>query len=322
MPTHRDVTRADPPARRRLTRDGLRPPAPQEIRDGTKADTGQSRALKVVASVAANLTLFTALLYYFGFLYTQVFFGYFRVHYTLLGQTVEEILARGVDGLLLPIAGAAGTGLVLLGAVRVLRSRLPERIWSALLRVLTPICAVIGLALIGVAVPIAIDPAPYRGYAGLPGLGLAIGVILLVFSWRRLDSGRHGSAFTAAEWITTYLLVAFGLFWAVGDYSNQVGMRRAFETESQIRAKPAATLYSTQSLNLAAAGVEQVVCGQPDAKYKYRYTGLRLLLQSGGQYVFVPADWRVSGGVSFVIPRTDTLRLEFAPARTIPGKTC
>jgi hypothetical protein len=320
LPTRRDVTLADSPARRRLTRNGLRPPAPQEIRDET--GSGPSRALKVVATVAANLTLFTALLYYFGYLYTQVFFAYFRVHYTLLGQSVEEILARGVDGLLLPIAGAAGSGLVLLGAVRVLRSMLSERIWSAVLRVLTPVCAVIGLALIGVAVPIAIDPAPFREYAGLPGLGLALGVILLVFSWRRLDSRRHGSTFRVAEWITTYLLVALSLFWAVGEYSSRVGVRRAFEHELQLRARPAATLYSTQSLNLTAAGVEQVVCGQPDAKYKYRYTGLKLLLQSGGQYVFVPADWRASRGASFVIPRTDTLRLEFAPARTIPGKTC
>jgi hypothetical protein len=316
------------PLGHRVSRGVLRPPTPKDVRTETEAEAeaGPSRALKIIASVAANVTLFTALLYYFGLLYTQVFFAYFRVHYTLLGQTADEILARGVDGLLLPIAGAAGAGLVVLGTIRFLRFRLPERIWSALLDTCTPIAGVVGLALIGVTAPIAVHPAPFRQYRGLPGLGLALGVVLLVFSWRRWSSpastGRHSSGFVVGEWIVAYLLVTFGLFWAVGDYSAGVGTRRAFETAAQIPGKPAVTLYSAQSLNLSADGVLQVVCSQPDAAYKYRYTGLKLLLQSGGQYVFVPANWRASSGTAFVIPRTDTLRLEFAPAKTIPAKTC
>jgi hypothetical protein len=55
---------------------------------------------------------------------------------------------------------------------------------------------------------------------------------------------------------------------------------------------------------------------------KYRYSGLKLLLQSGNQYVFVPANWRASSGVSFIVPRTDSLRLEFAPAKANPARTC
>lgn len=268
-------------------------------------DAGRSRALKVVAAAAANVTLFTALLYYFGLLYTQIFFNYFRVHYTLLGQTADEILARGVDGVLLPVAGAAGAGLVVLGVVRFLRSRLSEQAWATLLRVGTPAATVVGLALIAVTVPIALDPGPFRQYAGLPGVGLALGVVLLVLSWRRRG---------AAEWLVTYVLVVFALFWAATDYSREVAIRRAFETAAQLPTRPAATLYSAQSLNLA--GVQQVVCTQPDAAYQYRYTGLKLLLQSGDQYVLVPATWQRSGGATFVLPRTDSLRLEFTPAGT------
>lgn len=324
--SHLRTRRAVTPLGYRSKRGGLRPPTPRNLRDEPEVEAGPSRALKVVASVAANVTLFTALLYYFGFLYTQVFFNYFRIHYTLLGQTADEILARGVDGMLLPTALAAGTGLVVLSTIRFLRFRLPERVWSALLRACTPIAAVVGLALIGVTVPIAVNPAPFREYAGWPGLGFALGVVFLVFSWRRWSTsestGQHGSEFTVAEWVVTYLLVAFGLFWAVGDYSGEVGTRRAFETAALIPAKPAAILYSAQSLNLSADGVLQLQCSQPDAAYKYRYTGLKLLLQSGGQYVFVPANWRASSGTAFVIPRTDTLRLEFAPAKTVPAKTC
>ncbi len=313
---------------RRVVRSStLRPPKPAVPTEPDVApDAGSSGALKIVATVAANVTLLTALLYYFGLLYTQVFFSYFRVHYTLLGQTADEILARGVDGLLLPIAGAAGAGLVVLGLHRFLRFGLPERVWLAILRICTPIAAVAGIALLGVTVPIAINPAPFREYAGLPGLGLALGVLLLIFSWHRWNfstgTGRPGSGFTVAEWFVTYLLVTFGLFWAAGDYSHGVGVRNAFETEAQLPGRPAATLYSAQSLNLTADGVLQVACNQPDAAYKYRYTGLKLLLQSGDQYVFVPANWQAASGAAFVIPRTDTLRLEFSPAGSQPTKTC
>jgi hypothetical protein len=305
-----------------LTRNGLRRPEPSDSGDEKKAGSGASQALKVIASLAANLALFTALLYFFGLLYTQTFFSYFRVHYTVLGQTTEEILARGAFGLHLPIGAAAGAGLALFGIVRLARFLLPERIWATLLRIGTPIAMIVGLALIGTAIPVVLDPELLRDYPGLPGLALAVGVVLVVVGWRQLVPGKHGPAFLVAEWIITYLLVAFGLFWAVSDYSAQVGVREAFNTASRIPALPAVTLYSARSLNLEADGVQQVVCGQADAAYKYRYSGLKLLLQSGGQYVFVPASWRVSTGVSFVIPRSDSLRLEFAPARTSPSGTC
>ncbi|WP_328616721.1 hypothetical protein OHS18_09710 [Amycolatopsis sp. NBC_00355] len=287
-------------AGRRTTR--LRPPVPR----AAPAESGRSKAVRVVTAVAANVTLFTALLYYFGFLYTQVFFEYFRLHYTVLGQTADEILARGVDGLLLPVAGTAGAGLVVLGAVRYLRHRLTDAAWAALLRGCAPVAAAGGLALVGVTVSIALDPRPYRAYAGLPGLGFAAGVVLLVFAWHRWSPG-----FAVAEWVVTYLLVTFGLFWSVGDYSGAVGTRRAFETAAGIPARPAVTLYSAESLNLGIAA--ETRCAAPEAAYKYRYTGLKLLLQSGGQYVFVPADWRPATGVTAVLPRTDKLRLEFGP---------
>ncbi len=305
--------------RRGVTRTGLRPPGPGAAE---KAGSGPSQALKIIASAAANLALFTALLYFFGLLYTQTFFGYFRVHYTVLGQTTEEILARGAVGLHLPIGAAAVTGLALFGLTRLARFLLPQRMWAAVLRIGTPVATVTGLALVGTTVPVVLEPALLDDHPGLPGLAFAAGVVLTVVGWRRLVPGRHVPAFLVAEWIVTYVLVAFGLFWAVSDYSGEVGVTEAFATASRIPTMPAVTLYSARSLNLEAPGVRQVVCGQADAAYKYRYSGLKLLLQSGGQYVFVPANWQVSSGVSFVLPRSDSLRLEFAPARSKPSGTC
>lgn len=279
-----------------------------------------------MGAVVANTTLLTSLLYFFGLVATQVFFAHFRVHYTLLSQTTDEILARGADGLFMPLAAVAFAVLAAAFLVRYLRTRMSAKAWAAFLRVCTPISAVVGLVLLGVTVPITVNPEPFRAYPGLPGLGFAIGVVLLAFAWRRWSAGtgrgRRGGGVGVVESVAAFLLVSIGLFWAVGDYSGAVGTRRGFEVEARIPAMAGVVVYSKENLSLAGGGVRQVVCEQPDAAYKYRYDGLKLLLQSGGQYVFLPATWRSTAGTAFVVPRTESLRLEFGPPESRPPETC
>lgn len=303
-------------ARRRVA-----PPAPQD--EPVETLTGPARALRIVAAVVANTTLLTALLYFFGLVATQVFFEHFRVHYTLLSQTPDEVLARGADGLFMPLAGIAFAVLVVAFLTRFLRARLSARRWAALLRVCTPVAAALGLLLLGVTAPITVNPEPFRAYPGLPGLGFAVGVVLLAFAWRRWGArAGRGAALGPVESVAAFLLVAIGLFWSVGDYSASVGTQRGFETEAMVPGMADAVVYSADSLNLTGEGVRQVACAQPDAAYKYRYDGLKLLLQSGGQYVFVPATWQSSAGTAFVVPRTDSLRLEFGPPGSSPPQSC
>jgi len=284
---------------------------------------GPSPALKIVASVLANVTLLTALLFYFGFLYTQRFFDYFGVHYTILGQSLNEILARGVDGMFLPLAETAAAVLVVSCVIRYLKARLRPRTWLSLLRKGMPVAAVLGLGLVGLAIVVIGNPASFRFYPGLPGLGLAVGVLLVFFAWRQFISDRAGATgFAAAEWGITFLLVTIGLFWSVSNYSAGVGIQSALEVEARLPDLPNTILYSAKSLNLTAEGVHRVVCADGEAAYRYRYDGLKFLLQSGGQYVFVPAGWRAGSGTAFVIPRTDALRLEFTGAAVPPAGTC
>ncbi len=52
---------------------------------------------------------------------------------------------------------------------------------------------------------------------------------------------------------------------------------------------------------------------QPRHRLQFRYTGLKLILQSGGQIFFLPVQWHKADGTAVVLPRTDALRLEFTP---------
>ncbi len=77
---------------------------------------------------------------------------------------------------------------------------------------------------------------------------------------------------------------------------------------------PSAVVYSERSLSLHAPGVRETRCHDRDAAYRFRYDGLKLVLQSGDQYLFLPEGWSPSNGVAILMPRNDSLRLEFIPA--------
>ncbi len=73
-------------------------------------------------------------------------------------------------------------------------------------------------------------------------------------------------------------------------------------------------LYSERSLSLHAPGVREARFQDPEAAYRFRYDGLKLVLQSGDRYLFLPEAWPPTDGVAILMPRNDSLCLEFVPA--------
>lgn len=296
---------------------------------GEPGPSGPSRGIKLIGSILAPTTFLTALLLYFGNQHAYWFFRYFGVNATTIGLTTQDYVIRSVDPLFTPVTIAAATCLAGLWSYRFLRSWLSDAAWLRALRTLVPTTAVIGLLLVAVAVVGFVWPLVLRPYAGLPGLALAIGIILLVAALRigrTITTSRktphEPPSLAAAEWGAIFVLVGIGLFWAVTDYSKAVGTGRGFQQEQALPDMPDVALYSAKSLSLSAPGVQEITCESPDASYAYRYEGLKLVLQAGDQYFFLPADWNRGEGVAFVIPRTDSLRLEFTAPNQALGETC
>jgi hypothetical protein len=132
------------------------------------------------------------------------------------------------------------------------------------------------------------------------GLSLSIGVLLLIYSTRLLrlliaerrpeQVPRHAPG-AVAEWGAVFILVSGGLFWAVGSYEIGVGIGRAQLFEASLRSFSDVAVYSDKSLSLQAPGVQEVTCQHPDAAYRFRYDGLKLVQQAGNQYLFLPSEW-------------------------------
>ncbi|WP_116452179.1 hypothetical protein [Blastococcus litoris] len=311
--------------------DGPPPPAapePEQPRatagapddDGLGAGEALPRLVRIAGEVVAPATLLTALLFQFGRLHSAGYFRHFGVNFTVLDLSTTDFLIVGADGLFVPLAGACVLALVLLWLHRLVLGRVRAGTYQRLFRALVPAAVVTGAVLLGLALlDLLTSVRLFWGESEAAGLSLAAGVLLLVYALRliRLSSDHprpRSEQAELAEWGAAFLLVSIGLYWAVGAYALGVGTGRALQLQRALPFQPAAVLYSEQSLSLTAEGVTEVRCADPDAAYRFRYDGLRLVRQAGNQYLLVAANWRRDTGTAVLIPRGPGVRLEFRTA--------
>lgn len=282
--------------------------------------------VKILGAVVAPTTLLTALLYYFGWSHAYWFCDYFGVNSTVLGFTSTDYLMRSVDALFVPMTVAACAALLAVWGHTVLRARLAAGYRPRVLRFLIPGALVLGgVLLVGGFLSVFVTTVLSEHLVAAP-LSLGFGVLVLVYviHLRQLIAGRPqvdgpGRGWVAvAEWAVVFVLIGLSLFWAATDYSAAVGRSRAGDFVAGLRGYPNVVIYSERGLSLHAPGIRQVRCTDADAAYRFRYDGLKLVLESGDEYLFLPTQWTPAHGVAILIPRTDSLRLEFFPAWSRP----
>jgi hypothetical protein len=326
--------RAHPPGPRVMRREPRRSSAPRD--DGgppASADPTANlpRALKAIGSIVAPASLITALMFYFGVNHAAHFFSYFGVNYTVMGLTTQDFLVRSVDGLFLPLAIVAAGALSALWLQRLSSGRLSGATVRNLKRKAVVVLLVVGTVALKLALAGFLRPVVFRQYYGLPGLCLAGGVLLLALASHlhyttRRDGGPPPPPWAGvSEWAALFVVVSAGLFWAVTDYSARVGQTRGFNTQQQLASAPEAIVYSQDRLSLPTMSANEVECPHAEGEggtYRYRYGNLRLVFASEGQYLLLPSRWPDEGGIAFVLPRSDGLRLEFVRDGLEQGATC
>jgi hypothetical protein len=62
---------------------------------------------------------------------------------------------------------------------------------------------------------------------------------------------------------------------------------------------------------LAGAGITAAAVGVAPARYRHCYTGLRLLLTSGGRFFLLPEHWTPGQAPALVVAESDSVRVEF-----------
>jgi len=279
--------------------------------------------------VVAPTTLLTALLYYFGWAHAYYFFGYFGVNSTMLGFTTTDYLMRCVDSLFLPVTAAAVAVLLASWAVGLLHARLSAGPGRRTVPVLVSVLVVVAAtAMLGGAVATLRAPAVQNLRSAIAPVVFASGVLLATYAAhlrRRFGRGAPKRPVAAvAEWAVVLILVGIGLFAAATNYAAAVGELRAQSFAASLSAQPDVVLYSEKNLSLRAPSVRKTECTDPLTAYKFRYEGLKLVLQSGGLYMFLPAAWTKDVGPAILLPMADSVRLEFytGPARADSSQAC
>jgi len=296
--------------------------APEAAEAAAAASLALPQLTRILGTIVAPTTLLTSLLFYFGWSHAVWFFRYFGVDWTLLGLSNRDFVMRSLDGLFVPLTVVAGAGLLVLWGHALLRARLAVGARPRAVGVLLPAAAAAGLVLAGAGITSVFVRTWLNRYVAAAPVSLALGVLSLAYAVHlrrllaeRLPAGRAARAGWAAvaEWAAVFVLVGLSLFWAASDYSAAVGRSRARQFVAELPTYPDAVVYSNRSLSLRAPGVRELRCRDPEAAYRFRYDGLKLMLQSGDQYLFLPAAWSPRNGVAILVPRSDSLRLEFLP---------
>jgi hypothetical protein len=315
----RNRTGQDPPG----TADAI--PAPVA---GTGSGAEESREssverwTRVATSVIAPTTLLTALLFYFGYVETTAEYRYFGITIGTLELTTQDLVLRSIGALYVPLGGL----LALLIAMSWIHGAVSRRLTSGgssrSLRRLGAALAILGAAgvvrgVIGVLVP---EVARTEAVALSP-LSLALGSMAAAYGarlWRRA-SGRvgddRGTVWSRrASLALTAGLVTLSLFWATNSFAAAYGRGRALEAAARLEDRPRVTLDTTERLFIVSSGDSLGVVETPLApvengqRFRYRYTGLRLLVEAQGRMFLLPDRWNIDAGYTLVISAGNDLR--------------
>lgn len=269
-------------------------------------------------AVIAPTTVATAMLLYFGYIATRARFAYFGVYLDLTDLSSRDLVLYGIEVLYLPVAVVLLAVLVMaavhFAATRLTgrRTVLPAAGLMALLGVLLAARAVIGLAVAHVSR----DEAP-----GSTALALAGGPVLIAYAaWIAARARTPGAWYAQSRRLRLVAVAAVaglaltGLFWAGTSFAWRLGEGRAYDDALQLPGRPEVVLDTGERLvDLPPYVQETTLAAGPGDKFRYRYRGLRLLIQAGGRLFLVPEHWTAQGR-TLIVPYDDAIRLQVIPS--------
>jgi hypothetical protein len=303
----------------------------------------ETSLLGVVAVVASQTVLITAVLTYFGWARTNAMLAHFGLDPTMIGYETFDYVLRSLSIAFPAAMGITIVGLAMLAlhrgviAPRMIRFRdFGDRIAVWIFVGLLLLAAMLlGAITIGV-----VAPTPIRGRFGvLMPLLIVIVTILVTYLdhlrrtyalarlWTSVPErriyGRNRNPTRRARytprdqishsWLTVLLLTALGLlgaFWAAGLYASSAGKRIAQEIVDDLAKRPQVVLFSEQQVHLTGNGIRAIRLGVDGDRYRFQYSGLTMLARSEKAYLLLPVGWERGRDRVFIIPDDGSIRID------------
>ena len=282
--------------------------AAEDPKTAADADGALSRIAKTVVSIGSPLALITALMFYFGWVRTQVQARELGYDVAVLQLSTTDYLLKSIN-VLFPIVVAALL-LILVGyavfsaALQRLADRDDRDVIAARAYRTTGVVAI--ASLVAGAICFAI---PATRFAAIP-VSLTVAVAC-VFARDRLRPLVEKRRWGTAGQVLTLVLLALLLFWDTERIAGKLGEQFAADIAAYPKQFPEIIIYSQDELNIEAEGVKQEVISATDGGYRFRHTGLRLMERAGDNYVLINEFWYAGRGRVIVLKDSQDVRFEF-----------
>ncbi|MFI8288497.1 hypothetical protein ACIGBL_05050 [Streptomyces sp. NPDC085614] len=285
-------------------RDPRAEPGRGPAREGPGDDSASPTML--LKLVIAQGTFIAGLLFYLGAMYTSSYYGYFRISLGTLDLGFGELATQSLHLLKLEVLVAAGLIVlaVIAPSLRVRRHptgapRAGGRAEALGARLSLPVVAV-GVLLLALWTQI----QPYGWTAPF-----VIGAGLLLTQCRDARGRRpHGFRRRA---LPVFAAAVF-LFWGLTRITVDTAQRDARSHARHVADWTGVVVLSSRPLSLPDAEVHKEVL-PTGLLHRYRYTGLRLLLERDGRYYVVPLGWTAEAGAIYVVRESESTWVGLTP---------
>ena len=292
-------------------------PAPRDSRSNALKTTLESLAL-----LFAPGTLIVALAFYFGWVRTHALYAYFGIDADELGLSTSQYVLRSADVLWPTLAALTLLVLLALAGHSWLVQHLQRPSRTRQLGIAIWVVFTLGVLLFAVGSLVFLTPS----WQGTPVAPLCFALSFSAMGYSRLLRG-HLRALRGVPTgtgsppqlersisLVVMILVTLNVFWAAAGFATDLGTGRAQALEaSQFDTTPDVILYSTSRIKIDARGVAETDLGAAYAPYRYRYSGLKLLVEANGKLLLIPFSWSTSNAFTLVLPENNSIRLVFAP---------
>lgn len=274
----------------------------------TSASTSRlswDRVYSFAGNIVAPATALSALLFYFGYVSTRAQYLYFGLDVDTIGLSTQAFVMRSPQPLLVPVLVLF---LLVAGGVAVNRWLGPRLTGHARATL------IVGTTILGVGL-VVLFSYPVSGrwtyYPLVAPVLLALGAGITAYAMGQ----RHGTVrLRVALWLT----VAAAVFWTNATLAQWSGTGLGQEQAGRLNELPRVVLDTRERLYLRNADVSEAALQTEEGQtFRYRYRGLRLLVQNGDRMFLVPCTERVTpcpyhqGSATLVVRFSDNTRVQF-----------
>ena len=300
-------------------------PSPTVAPPGSASAAAESplrSALSVLTTIGPPVTIATALMIYFGWARSDTQARTMGLDVSLFRYTTQDYLLLSISTLYVPLLVVATLALVVLALHRRVDQALRRPTSRPRLRTIGRAALFVGIGVAAAAVAIAASGTDQASLI-IP-LGLAVGTAMAAYGgW--LASAASDTDATGPKpptWQRALRLLLVGsvitlaLFWEVSNFASVVGRGYAQQIEQTVPRLPKVIAFSPTVLGIEAPGVreERIEAGPGggNGAGRYRTTGLRFLVSTGGRIFLLHDGWTVRGGTVIVLPDNEQVRWQFS----------